>query len=405
MAGCFRFFTAMNKKIPAHILPVIVVAQFAGTSLWFAGNAVVDELITTLGLAELFIGYITMAVQAGFISGTLLFAFLNVADRFSPVKVFLFCALGGSVANLLVMWSSSGIGIIAARFVTGFFLAGIYPVGMKIASDWHKEGLGKALGYLVGALVVGTAFPHLLKFLGGELPWRYVITGTSVIASTGGLLLFCTVSDGPNRSSTAGFKFDAAAILKLFRNTNFRSAAFGYFGHMWELYTFWAFVPVMLSWYALTNNQSEIPVSFWSFVIIGVGGISCAIGGYWSLKKSSKWVSKISLTASGLCCLLIPFSFNLPAILFLCLLLLWGMFVIPDSPQFSTMVAQSSDSTYVATGLTIVNSLGFAITIVSIQLVNLMWSVNENTYVFWLMAFGPLFGYWAVSKYKGVQNS
>ncbi len=404
MAGSFRFFSAMTKKIPAHILPVIVLAQFAGTSLWFAGNAVVDELIVTLGLPELFVGYITMAVQAGFIAGTLLFAFLNVADRFSPVKVFLVCALGGSAANLLVMWSASGLSIIMVRFITGFFLAGIYPVGMKISSDWHKEGLGKALGYLVGALVVGTAFPHLLKFIGGELPWRYVIAGTSIIATAGGLLLFLTVSDGPNRTSSAGFKFDAAAILKLFRNTNFRSAAFGYFGHMWELYTFWAFVPVILSWYALTNNQPDLAVSFWSFIIIGVGGISCAIGGYWSLKKSSKWVSKISLAASGLCCLLVPFSFSLSLALFLTLLILWGIFVIPDSPQFSTMVAQSSESSYVATGLTIVNSLGFAITIVSIQLVNLMWSATENTYVFWLMAVGPLAGFWAISKYRSTHN-
>lgn len=404
MAPGFRFFAAMNKKIPAHILPVIVVAQFAGTSLWFAGNAVVNDLMITLGLPELFVGYITMAVQAGFITGTLLFAFFNVADRFSPVRVFLVCALGGSVANLLVMWSVSGVGIIVARFATGFFLAGIYPVGMKIASDWHKEGLGKALGFLVGALVLGTAFPHFLKYMGGELPWRYVIAGTSVIASAGGLLLFFTVQDGPNRTTSKGFKFDAGAILKLFRNTNFRSAAFGYFGHMWELYTFWAFVPVMLSWYALTNNQSGFSVSLWSFMIIGIGGISCAIGGYWSLKKSSKWVSKISLAASGLCCLIIPFSFNLPIILFLIILIVWGVFVIPDSPQFSTMVAQSSESSYVATGLTIVNSIGFAITIVSIQLVNLSWSATENVFVFWLMAFGPLMGYWAISKYKNFRN-
>ncbi len=404
MVAAFRFFAAMEKKIPAYILPVIVLAQFAGTSLWFAGNAVVDELILTLALPELFVGYITMAVQAGFIAGTLLFAFLNVADRFSPVRVFLFCALGGSAANLLVMGSASGLGIMAARFITGFFLAGIYPVGMKIASDWHKKGLGKALGYLVGALVVGTAFPHLLKFMSGELPWRYVIAGTSVIASSGGVLLFFTVPDGPNRTPSAGFKFDAGAILKLFRNTNFKSAAFGYFGHMWELYTFWAFVPVMLAWYALQNNQPDLSVSFWSFVIIGVGGISCAIGGYWSLKKSSKWVSKISLAGSGLCCLLIPFSFNLPLALFLVVLITWGVFVIPDSPQFSTMVARSSESSYVATGLTIVNSLGFAITIVSIQLVNMSWSATDSPYVFWLMAFGPVMGYWAISAYKGTEN-
>lgn len=404
MAGGFRFFSAMDKKIPAHILPVIVLAQFAGTSLWFAGNAVVSDITEELELLDMFVGFITMAVQGGFIVGTLIFAFLNVADRISPVKVFLACATAGSLANLATIWSDSFTTVMTARFLTGIFLAGIYPVGMKIASDWHKEGLGKALGYLVGALVLGTAFPHLLKFMGGNLSWRFVIIGTSILATAGGILLYATVDDGPHRKSTAGFKFKLNAISTLFQNKNFRSAAFGYFGHMWELYTFWAFVPVMLSWYMISNVQVQISVSLWSFIIIGVGGISCTIGGYWSIKKSSKWVSKISLAVSGLCCLLIPLGFHLPLVLFLLLLLTWGIFVIPDSPQFSTMVAQSSESSYVATGLTIVNSLGFAITIVSIQLVNLIWSATDNVFVFWLMAFGPLAGFWAISKYQASAN-
>ncbi|MAL18167.1 MAG: MFS transporter [Balneola sp.] len=390
----------MADKAPKHILPIIVLAQFTGTSLWFAGNAVVSDIILELDLLEMFIGYITMAVQAGFIVGTLIFAFLNVADRFSPVKVFLWCAVGGSLANLMTIWSGSFTEVMIARFATGIFLAGIYPVGMKIAADWHKEGLGKALGYLVGALVVGTAFPHLLKFLGGDLPWRFVLVSTSILATAGGVLLYATVDDGPYRKPSAGFKFKVNAISNLFKNKNFRSAAFGYFGHMWELYTFWAFVPVMLAWYVHSNSQIEISVSFWSFVIIGIGGISCVIGGYWSIKKSSKWVSKISLAVSGLCCLLIPFGFNIPLALFLLLLLIWGIFVIPDSPQFSTMVAQSSESSYVATGLTIVNSLGFAITIVSIQLVNWIWADSESVFVFWVMALGPLVGFWAINRYK-----
>ena len=281
----------MSKKIPAHILPVIVLAQFAGTSLWFAGNAVVDSLIAELGLPEMFLGYITMAVQAGFIAGTLIFAFLNIADRFSPVRVFLVCSLSGAALNLAIIWSGSGFTILAGRFATGFFLAGIYPVGMKIASDWHKEGLGKALGYLVGALVIGTAFPHLLKFLGSDYPWRFVFLGTSALAAAGGILLYATVNDGPYRTSSKEFKFDANAILYLFRNKNFRSASFGYFGHMWELYTFWACVPVMLGYYAEMEPHISLPVSLWSFFVIGIGGISCVAGGYLSMKKSSKWVS------------------------------------------------------------------------------------------------------------------
>ncbi|HET8866376.1 MAG TPA: MFS transporter [Gracilimonas sp.] len=378
-------------------MPVIVFSQFAGTSLWFAGNAVVPDLIAELGLLESTVGYITMAVQAGFIIGTLVFAILNVADRISPVKVFLACSFLGAAFNGLTIFGGSFTEIMSARFLTGFFLAGIYPVGMKIASDWHKEGLGKALGYLVGALVIGTAFPHFLKFAGGDLPWRFVLISTSVISFSGGLTLFFTVSDGPYKGKAGSFR--PSALFTLFRDKNFRSAAFGYFGHMWELYTFWAFVPVMLAYYVnISGVILNIPL--WSFIIIGIGGISCAVGGHLSLKIGSKKVAFNSLLISGLCCLLIPFLFQAEVWLFIAFLMIWGIFVISDSPQFSAMVAGSADRSYVATGLTIVNSLGFAITIVSIQLVTLLWTSFEDGSIFWVMLAGPLFGLISVSKFK-----
>lgn len=390
----------MKRNKPRYILPVIVFAQFAGTSLWFAGNAVVTDLAQELSLAEIFVGYITMAVQAGFISGTLLFAILTIADRYSPVLIFLFCSLAGSAANIALVGSDIAITVLIARFMTGFFLAGIYPVGMKIASDWHREGLGKALGYLVGALVVGTAFPHLLKSLGGDLPWRNVITGTSILASSGGMVLFLTVSDGPYRQSSVDSKPKFDAFTTLFRDKNFRSAAFGYFGHMWELYTFWAFVPVILNEYLGKSTDVALDVSLWSFAIIGIGGVSCAIGGHISSRKGSKWVSMVSLLGSGLCCLLIPFGFSMPLFLFLGLLLVWGFFVVSDSPQFSALVAQSSDSSLVATGLTIVNSIGFALTILSIQLFSYLWLISSSPFIFWVIAMGPLAGLYAINQYK-----
>ena len=388
----------ISSSIPKHILPVIVFSQFAGTSLWFAGNAVVPELIEELDLLEMFVGFITMAVQSGFIIGTLVFAVLSVADRFSPVKVFLFCAIAGAFCNWLTVFSSNFTEVMLARLFTGFFLAGIYPVGMKIASDWHKDGLGKALGYLVGALVLGTAFPHFLKYLGGDLPWRFVMTATSILSITGGLTLFFTVKDGPYRKEKGAFK--PSMIFSLFKNKNFRSAAFGYFGHMWELYTFWAFVPTLLAFYLISNPEYHLNIPLWSFIIIGIGGISCIIGGYISLKKGSKYVSQSSLLISGLCSIFIPFMFNTPDIVFIGILLIWGVFVIPDSPQFSTLVARSSDSSYIATGLTIVNSIGFAITIVSIQLVNLMWAQFQNPLVFLVIFVGPLLGLFSITRYR-----
>ncbi|NGP87244.1 MFS transporter [Fodinibius halophilus] len=388
----------MSKSIPKRILPVIVLAQFAGTSLWFAGNAVIPDLVQELQLTEMAVGYITSAVQFGFISGTLLFAFLSVADRISPSKVFLGCALLGAACNAVTVYSDTFLLLILSRFGTGFFLAGIYPVGMKIASDWHKEGLGKALGYLVGALVLGTGFPHLIKFMTSDLPWRTILFATSAFSGFGGILLYAAVPDGPHQGKKGEFR--PAVVFQLFKNKNFRSAAFGYFGHMWELYTFWAFVPIMLGFYVELNNGIYGSVPLWSFIIIGIGGISCAVGGHWALKTSSKKVALVSLIGSGICCLLAPLLFELSFMVFIVLLLTWGIFVVSDSPQFSTLVAQSSDREYVATGLTIVNSIGFAITIFSIQLVNMMWARWQSPAVFLVMAMGPVVGAISIMKYR-----
>jgi MFS family permease len=387
----------MSVQIPRHILPVIVISQFAGTSLWFAGNAVLPDLMLELSLDASAVGYITMAVQAGFIIGTLVFAVLNVADRWSPVKVFLACSFLGALFNASAVIVSGYAGLLSVRILTGFFLAGIYPVGMKIASDWHEKGLGKALGYLVGALVFGTAFPHFLKFAGNELPWNYVMLSTSFISFSGGLLLYFTVKDGPYGGKKGTFK--PSVMLHLFKNKNFRSAAFGYFGHMWELYTFWAFVPIMIGYYRIVS-PAEINPSLWSFIVIAIGGVACIIGGYISLSKGSKKVAQVSLAVSGLCCLLAPFLFHVPFWVFMLVMMLWGLTVVSDSPQFSTLVAGSADRSYVATGLTIVNSLGFAITIVSIQVVTILWTTYETPFVFWVMLVGPIVGLWSINAFN-----
>ncbi|MEM7040856.1 MAG: MFS transporter, partial [Bacteroidota bacterium] len=233
-------------KIPRHILPVIVIAQFFCTSLWFAGNGVMYELMLNFELGEGAVGALTSSVQFGFIIGTLLFAVFSIPDRFSPSRVFLVCALLGALFNLGVIWEGNSLAsILAFRFLTGFFLAGIYPVGMKIAADYYDKGLGKSLGLLVGALVVGTAFPHLLKEMKGELPWQFVLVATSSLAVLGGALMMLLVPDGPHRKPSQ--KIDFSAIRQVFRERQFRAAAFGYFGHMWELYTFWAFLPLVFA--------------------------------------------------------------------------------------------------------------------------------------------------------------
>src|SRR5262245_56275472 len=263
---------------PRRILPVIIGSQFAGTSLWFAGNAILPDLQREWGLPPEALGYTTSAVQLGFIAGTLAFAFFAVSDRVSPRIVFFGCSLAGAAANLGVYALAGGVWSLAVfRFLTGFFLAGIYPVGMKIASGWYRADLGNALGFLVGALVLGTAFPHLLKGLGGALPWETVVVAVSGVAALGGVLMLLFVPDGPYLAKAA--TFDPGALAVIFRSPRFRASAFGYFGHMWELYAFWAFVPFAIAAHVAASGGRELNVSLWSFAVIAIGFVGCAGGG------------------------------------------------------------------------------------------------------------------------------
>lgn len=385
-------------KVAKHILPVIVLAQFFCTSLWFAGNGVLVSLIGHFNLGENSLGNITAAVQFGFIIGTLLFAILTLTDRFSPSKVFLWCAVLGAAFNLGIVWEgNSWTSILLFRFFTGFFLAGIYPVGMKIASDYFDKGLGKSLGYLVGALVLGTALPHLLKWLSAVLPWQYVLYATSGLAVLGGLLMVFLVPDGPFRKQSQQLNF--TACFSVFKKKDFRAAAFGYFGHMWELYTFWAFVPFLLGLHAKLQGYSSFPVSFWSFCVIAVGGLACVLGGYISERSGTKKTAATALFLSGGCCLASPvILLYAPTPVFIAFLLFWGMVVIADSPLFSTLVAQHAPGAIKGTALTIVNCIGFALTIVSIQVITGLQRYVPPTYLFMVLALGPLFGLLAVYR-------
>lgn len=372
---------------------MIVLSQFAGTSLWFAGNAVIADIQAAFELSTGALGYMTSAVQLGFIIGTLGFAMLTISDRFSPSRVFFVCAVLGAFFNLgLALFATGYASILLFRALTGFFLAGIYPVGMKIAADHHEKGLGKALGYLVGALVLGTAFPHLLKNFTADLPWENVIWMTSTFAILGGLLILLFVPDGPYRKKSSGF--DLMAFFKVFQNKRFRSAAFGYFGHMWELYTFWAFVPVILQFHNQQGTNLNIPL--WSFIIIAAGGLGCILGGYRALNKGSASVAFLALLSSGVCCLLSPILLQTNSLVLLLFLLFWGFMVVTDSPQFSTLVAQTATKELIGTALTIVNCIGFAITIFSIQLLSYAQHFIPFHFLFLLLLPGPIFGLWSM---------
>jgi MFS family permease len=381
------------QQRPLHILPLIVLSQFAGTSLWFVGNAVLPELTQSLQLSEYALSHVTSAVMIGFIAGTLVFAFLSLADRFSPVRLFFLSSILGALCNSSVAWiANDANSLFALRFMTGFFIAGIYPVGMKIAADWFEKGLGKALGYLLGALVLGTAFPHLLKNRDFELPWKSVLYCTSAFALAGGLLMILFVGDGPSRKKSGRFRWDAFG--QIFASRKWRQAAFGYFGHMWELYTFWGFIPFILALYE-KQHGSSFDISLVTFCIIGSGTISCIAGGYLSQRWGSARIASTALLISGLCCAFSPLFFQLPQYAFFTFLFIWGLTVCPDSPQFSTLVAQYAPEQLRGTALTIYNSIGFTISIISLVIMDRVFHSsgyfsNEKTFV--LLAAGALFG-------------
>lgn len=380
----------MKQRKP-WTLPVIVFSQFAGTSIWFSGNAVLDDLMRRWSYATPMTGWITSAVQLGFIAGTLIFAAFAVSDRYSPRWVFLLCATAGAAANLLTALTGIGLsGLLLLRFMVGFFLAGIYPVGMKIAAGWYEMGLGRAMGFLIGALVLGTAFPHLLKGSLSTIPWQAVILFSSGVCVVGGILMAVLIPDGPYLVKNT--RFDPRAVAAVLRHRPLRAAALGYFGHMWELYTLWAFVPFFLGAYALKTPAHSMDISFWSFSIIGIGSIGCIAGGLVSRQVGSAAVAGVQLAISGTCCLLSPMIFSAPPALFLAFMLLWGTTVVGDSPQFSTIVARSAPPELVGSALTLVNCIGFSITVISLSLLQWLSAGVSARMLLVFLAIGPAMG-------------
>lgn len=375
----------------------IVVAQFCGTSLWFAGNAILPQLQRQHHWPDSALGHLTGIVQLGFITGTFLFASLGIADRFSPSRIFLVSCFAGALFNLLALVdTSSFLFVLISRGLAGFCLAGIYPIGMKIAADWNEQGLGHWLGMLVGALVLGTAFPHSLKLVPQFIDAENLLIAISSLAVLGGLLLWIFVPDGPYRKR--GTTFSIAGIREAFRSPSFRSPALGYFGHMWELYAFWAFVPWALRYYSQVQVYLEINVALWSFVIIAAGAAGCIAGGIGSFRIGSDRVALYALSSSAMCCLINPLLWYAPPVLFFAFMIFWGIAVVADSPQFSTLVARSAPAHIRGSAITIVTCIGFAITIVSIQLLNALQDIVPEKFLLTLLLPGPVLGIFFLVK-------
>jgi len=379
----------MNRT---SVLIILVLGQFACVSLWFAANAVMPDLVSTYSI-QTSVGWLTSMVQLGFITGTLVFAVLGISDRYSPSKVFLISSLLGASFNAAILFTKDSAGLLyMMRFLTGFFLAGIYPTGMKIATDYFDKEISKALGYLLGALVIGTAFPLLLRSGFIHLAWQNAIVITSVLAVAGGAMVALFIPDGPFRKASSGFH--PSVTLSMFKIPSFRKSVFGYFGHMWELYAFWAFVPTV-TWYAVNQMNPGADSKYvmgLAFLIIAVGSLACIIGGYVALKMGSAKVALGALVSSGICCLLSPWILEMRSPVVYCFLLFWGMTVIMDSPQFSSLVSKYAPVENRGAALTIVNCIGFSITIFSIQLLDFLNNIMEVKWIFLFLFPGPLFG-------------
>jgi MFS transporter, DHA1 family, inner membrane transport protein len=380
----------MTRAIPRRILPAIALSQFAGTSLWFAINAVMADLQRESGLPDAAVGWFTAAVQLGFIAGTLGFALWTIADRFSPRLVFLSCSLAGAACAALSAWLTPDAGmLILLRFLTGVFLAGIYPVGMKIAAGWYAQGLGWALGVLVGALVLGTALPFGLRALGAAWPWQGVMWAVAAIATLGGVVMASCVPDGPHLAPPA--KFSPRALLVIVQDTKVRASAFGYFGHMWELYAFMVLLPLIAA-----QRWDSAAAAWWVFAGIAVGAISCVAGGVWARRFGSARVAAVQLACSGSCALLSPWLLDAPLWAWGVWIIVWGATVSGDSPQFSALTAGNAPRAQVGSVLTLVNCIGFSISVATITGFVFMATQLPLAQVLPWLAFGPVLGLWSM---------
>jgi hypothetical protein len=365
----------------------VIVAEFLGTCLWFSATAVAPDVAKSLGYGAATPLDLSSAVQIGFVTGTLTLGLTGLADRFRASRIFAASAFCGALVNALIATAPAAIGpILICRFVTGVALAGIYPIGMKLVVSWNRASAGRALSWLVATLTLGTAFPHLIRYLDTGYDWRLTILAASLLACAAALIVLAT-GDGPDTPATRRTRFEIAAVLTGFRRLKLGAAALGYLGHMWELYAFWSLVPLLVL--TTTTHGSDHAGSLLAFLIIATGATGSVIGGLASKSIGSRPVALIALAGSAVASSVVPIVHD--PLLLLVVLFAWGLFVIPDSPQLSSLAVMACRSDQVASTLALLNGAGFLLTVVSIKLTLACWP-SMGQAVGWLLLPGPVVG-------------
>jgi MFS family permease len=377
----------------------VALAQFLGMTLWFSATAAAPAIVREFALTAGATAWLTMAVQAGFVVGTLASAMLNLADVVNPRRLFAAGCAAGALANAAIAFAPSPAAIVVLRFVTGAALACVYPPGMKIAAGWFLERRGWALGVVVGALTIGSAFPHLLAWLAADVQWRTLLWISSALALAGGVVAIAAVGDGPH--VTASAPFDPHAVRRVLQSRGVRLATLGYLGHMWELYAMWAWVAgYAAASLAAAARPAGRTASLVAFVAIASGAAGCVMAGRWADFWGKARIARAAMLTSGACAAAASLVFGQPVFWLLALAVVWGFSVVADSAQFSALVSEHSPRTLVGTALTLQTCVGFLLTTVSMRLVPVVASSLGWRWAFLLLVPGPLLGAMAMTALR-----